>query len=92
MKPGLSKVVKRDFASKGRLNAQGSAFDWIRSEEGGSTLFNKTNNTVCGQMEDILPYDMPTPLEKLVTLTHCLISDEQHDTLPQQSTNKLNRN
>jgi len=41
MKPRLSKVVKREFASKGRLNAQGSAFDWIRGEEGDWTLFNK---------------------------------------------------
>jgi len=34
------KVVKREFASKGRLNAQGSAFNWIRGEEGDWTLFN----------------------------------------------------
>jgi len=27
MKPTLSNVVKRDFASNGRLNAQGSAFN-----------------------------------------------------------------
>jgi len=30
MKPRLSKVVKREFASKGRLNVQGS----IRGKEG----------------------------------------------------------
>jgi len=41
--------------------------------------------TVYGQLEEVLPHDMPTPLEKFVTLAHYVDTNVYHDLITGRS-------